>query len=99
MTTVGSAIPDIILATRAAEGMLDLTAPRHSAWQAMESLSGEDRESYLKTMADLLRAGVVGIETLEVDGHPYTRFAELAIGDDAHRGDPQYRRQRLDVRA
>ena len=94
---VGTALgSDPLAVTRATEGMLDLTAPRHGAFDAMGSLSPQDRASYLTTLATLLQAGVVGVETLDVNGHPYTRFAELAIGDDRHRGAGQYRR--LDVR-
>lgn len=88
---------DPLAATRAAQGMLDLTAPRHGAWDTAFSLAPQDRKSYLNTLATLLRSGIVGVETLDINGRPYTRFAELAIGDEQHRGAPQYRR--IDLRA
>lgn len=88
---------DPLAVTRATGDMLDLTAPRHAAWDAAQALTPEDRQSYLSTLATLLQAGIVGIETLNVNGRPYTRFAELAIGDEQHRGAPQYRR--FDLRA
>lgn len=99
LSTIGNQAqlgPDLLSTTRATEAMLNLTAPRHAAWDTAHSLSPQDRESYLSTLATLLKSGIVGIETLDVNGHPYTRFAELAIGDEQHRGAPQYRR--LDLR-
>lgn len=78
-------------------GMLDLTAPRHTAWDNLYGQTPAERSHYLESLATLLKAGIVGVETLDVGGRPYTRFAELAIGDESHRGMPQYRR--LDLRA
>lgn len=62
---------------------------------ALERVSGEDREGFLKALAGLLRHGVVGYEYRKINGRPHKVFIDVAIGSDLHRA-PLVREGRFD---
>lgn len=45
------------------------------------ALSAEERDSFLKMLANLLQQGVVGTETLEVNGQPRDTFVSARMAD------------------
>lgn len=50
-----------------------------------QNLSDEDFSTYLKSVSKLLRAGVIGTETVEFRGQPTQVFVENEIGSDYSR--------------
>lgn len=77
----------------------DLTrSPRH-VLGAIQGLDKDSLNDFLTITSNLLRAGIVGREILDVDGRPRETFTSARMADPALRGAPPYRRARLDVRA
>ena len=67
-------------------------------------MSPEDQQNFLKTLATLLKQGVVGTETRRVNGRPYKSFIAVGIADPKLKDAPRYQetpplRPRLDIRA
>ncbi len=60
---------------------MDLSSRRHSPQEILQSLDQEDQNTYVAILSKLLKAGVVGTETLEVRGQPYTSFVSARVGD------------------
>ncbi len=88
----------------ALDTVLDLSSQGRDLLAAYSSLSSADQEAFTQTLSSLLSQGVVGTETLEVRGEPYTSFATTRIGDEDLRGARPYPQQtgitpRLDVQA
>jgi hypothetical protein len=82
-----------------AEDALDLSRGDKPSPGSIDPASGD---AYLRSLATLLRAGIVGVETRAVNGRPVERFITTAIGDESLRGLPPYRGpwpNRLDIRA
>jgi len=61
--------------------VLDLSLEGRDLLGAYAQLSAEDRSAFLDIVANLLSQGVVGTETLEVNGEPYTCFITTRLGD------------------
>lgn len=60
------------------------------------SMSREEAEGFLQSLAKLLRHGVVGYEVRKVNGIPQKMFISAAIGSDFHRA-PLVRSGRIDT--
>ena len=61
--------------------VLDLSLESRDLLGAYAQLSAEDRSAFLDIVAGLLSQGVVGTETLEVNGEPHTCFITTRLGD------------------
>ena len=59
-------------------------------------MSRENMDGFLRSLADLLKHGVVGYEYREVNGSPTKVFIDVAIGSDLHRA-PLVKDGRLDT--
>ncbi len=73
--------PDSLSVTDAIEDTFDLSRSGRDLLQTLQSLAPADRESYLNNLARLLKAGIVGTETLEVEGRAYQSFATTRLAD------------------
>ena len=87
----------------AVDAFFDLSAGRRGLFGTIDGLHGEELDSFLKMTANLLQAGIVGIETLDIDGRPYQSFISTRAAAPELRGIPPYidRRptdSRLDIR-
>ncbi len=94
--------PNDIAVGNAVDRVMDLSLENRNVFTSLDGLSGEERDSFLDLLAGLLKQGIVGIETLDVRGRPYERFATNSIGDDRFRGAKDHlarNRDRLDLRA
>ena len=60
---------------------LDLTSGGRDLIGTYNSMSAEDRGAFLSQLAGLLEQGVVGQETVELNGEPYTTFITTRLGD------------------
>lgn len=76
-----SSTPDTHTVSQAIEDTLDLSDSGRDVLQTLQALDPAERSSYLKHLAHLLQAGVVGTETLEVDGRAYHRFVTTRLAD------------------
>ena len=65
----------------ALEDTLDLSSQSRKLPETFQALSAEDKNSYLQNLARLLKAGIVGTETLEVRGNTYQSFASTRFVD------------------
>ena len=72
---------DHVKINQAIADTLDLSLPSRNPFQIVEELRPEDQEVYLEQLARLLREGIVGTETLDVRGQPYTSFASTRFAD------------------
>lgn len=59
----------------------------------ISDLSPEEREEFLKMLADLLKNGIVGYEVREVDGKPEKHFIVNEIGDERLYGTKLYKKK------
>lgn len=75
----------------AVSSVFDLTGPRRSIFVDFKALSREDQGEFLKITASLLKQGIVGNETLRVNGRPVTTDATTRLGDERLRKAPAYR--------
>lgn len=46
-----------------------------------DKLSPSERDAFLKSLAKLLKQGIVGTETLDVNGRPEKHFVDVEIGN------------------
>lgn len=83
----------------AVSSLFDLTGRRSSVFVDFRVLGKEEREEFLKITASLLKQGIVGNETVKVDGRPVTTDATTRLGDERLRRAPAYRGNGLDLRA
>lgn len=56
----------------------------------ISDLSPEEREEFLKMLADILKQGIIGYEIREVDGKPEKHFIVNQIGDERLYGTKLY---------
>lgn len=70
---------------------LDLSAGGRDLLNTMATLSPAGQAEYLEILANLFKAGVVGTETLRVNGRPYQTFATTRFADPDLARAPQYR--------
>jgi len=94
--------PNAVAALDTVNGLLDLTTTPRPVSSVLDSSDSETGKSSLTLLAKLLQQGVVGTETYDINGRPYTRFIETTIGDDRLNDLKQYRSRtltRLDQRA
>ena len=59
----------------------------------ISDLSPEEREEFLKMLADLLKSGIVGYEVRKVDGKPEKHFIVNQIGDRRLYGTKLYKKK------
>lgn len=85
----------------AVSAAFDLSGRRNSVFVDFNRLAPEDRGMFLQVTASLLKQGIVGNETLRVDGRPVTTDVTTRLGDERLRRAPVYREsgQTLDLRA
>ena len=60
---------------------LDLSAEGRNIFKTFQELDDADKTSYLKNLARLLKAGIVGTEELEIRGETYHSFASTRFAD------------------
>ena len=65
----------------AIDDTLDLSSQSRNLPATFQALSAEDKHTYLQNLARLLKAGIVGTETLEVRGNTYQSFASTRFVD------------------
>ena len=90
-------------AVQAIDDVLDLTQGPRDLIGSLVNLSHEEQEQFLQMLARLLQHGIIGTETLEVDGQPRKTFVSTRIADPQLRHAKPYRNQhrapsRLDLR-
>lgn len=81
----------------AVSSVFDLSGRRGSIFVNFKALGEEDRATFLQVTASLLKQGIVGEETVRVDGRPVRTDATTRLGDERLRRAPVYRG--LDLRA
>lgn len=64
---------------RAAERIFDLSAGRGRLFDTVDGLDPEELDSFLQMVVRLLQEGIVGIETLDLNGQPYQSFITTRI--------------------
>ena len=80
----------------ALDAALDLTPGRAgSLLETLSRMTPEEADAALKSLAELLKRGVVGYDYREVNGEPMKVFIDVAMGSDLHRA-PLVRGARLD---
>jgi len=75
----------------AVDAVFDLSGRRGDLFGRYAALGKEDREAFLQITASLLKQGIVGTETLRVDGRPYQTDVTTRLGDERLRRAPAYR--------
>ena len=70
--------------------VLDLSSEGRGLLEAYSSLGADDQQTFLGMLAELLKQGVIGQETLELGGQPYTTFATTRLGDPKLMHAPAY---------
>ncbi len=83
--------------------VLNLSDSGRDLMGTLARVSVSERPAFIEMVADLLQHGVVGTETLEVNGEPYTAFATTRLGDAQLRHAKPYHAElppqpRLDIR-
>ena len=91
--------PEAVKVAGAVDLTLDLTRSSRNVLGAIFGLSTEGLQDFLKITSDLLKAGVVGREVVEVNGQPRETFTDARIADPALRDAPPYRGRSLDIYA
>jgi len=82
----GPSVPDAITDT------LDLSSGARNLPATFNELSPLEQTQYLENLARLLQAGIVGVETVEVNGAPYKSFASTRVADPRIAHAAPYRR-------
>jgi len=83
----------------AVDAVFDLSQRPAGVLADLAQFTPEDRASFLRVTADLLKQGIVGQETLRVNGRPHKVDAHTRLGDEQLRRAPAWRSGRLDLRA
>lgn len=86
-------ISDTAKAFKRVNDFLDLGKPDRLN---TDDMSPGEEEEFLKMLSMLLKRGVVGYETLEVDGKPEKHFMVTQIGDDRLYGAKLYNEEGTD---
>jgi len=81
-----------VAAFDAIDAFLDLSGPGPAKLQKLHALNPAEQSLFMRHLSELIRFGVVGTETLEVDGQTRHTFAETRYADPTLHG---ARRQRL----
>lgn len=84
-----------VAAYDAVRDVLDLSSARGIPG---EGLTEEEQADFLDMLATLLKHGIVGTETREVDGEERTSFVSISFADPEFRSAPPARK-RLDILA
>lgn len=85
---------------RAVDLTLDLTRSSRNVLGAILGLNSDELQNFLAVTSELLKAGVVGREVVEVDGQPRETFIDARMADPTLRDAPPWRRENgLDLRA
>ncbi len=79
--------------------VLDLSSDARDIMGTIAALEGEERNQFLDIIAGVLQQGVVGTETLEVNGQPYESFVTTRLGDPRLMHAKPYPGSRLDILA
>ncbi len=75
----------------AIDDVLDLSSGSRNIVGNYHALPEEEKEHFLEMLATLLKQGVIGKETKEVDGRPYESFVSIGFADPVVRDAPPYR--------
>lgn len=86
-----TAADSAIQAIDAVDVVLDLSSGARDLLGVVYGLPKESLEEFLKLSAALLEQGIVGTETLEVQGEPYKSFVSARMANSHLRDAPIYR--------
>ena len=75
----------------AVDAVFDLSRSSGDPLRAISNLDGPALEEFIAMTVRLLKAGIVGTETYDRDGRPYTTFITTGMADPELRGLPYYR--------
>jgi hypothetical protein len=75
----------------AVQDTLAIGSGARDIWGSVQGLDEEGVKEFLSTLAVLLREGVVGTESLEVNGERYESFVSTRLGSEELRHARQYR--------
>ncbi len=75
----------------AVEAVFDLSRSSGDPLRSIANLDKEALEEFITMTVRLLKAGIVGTETYDRDGRPYTTFITTGMADPELRGLPYYR--------
>lgn len=78
-------------ALHAVDAAFDLSRSRGGPLRAIANLDKAALEEFIAMTVRLLKAGIVGTETYDRDGRPYTTFITTGMADPKLRGLPYYR--------
>jgi hypothetical protein len=81
-----AARPDAGFAFAAIDDVLDLSQTARDIAGTYAALAPGERNDFLAQLADLLKQGIIGAETLKVRGEPYQSFIDVGIADPKLRG-------------
>lgn len=71
--------------------VLDLSLEGRSLLGTYENMNNQDQGAFLDMLSSVLDSGIVGTETLEVNGQAYTTDAASRLGDPRLMHSPPYR--------
>jgi hypothetical protein len=94
--------PNPVNAFKAIDAFLDLSGPSPVKAQRLQALNPAEQSLFMRHLGELLRFGIVGIETFDFAGQPRQGFAETTYADPALRSAAPHRprlRTPLDLRA
>lgn len=75
----------------AVQDSLTLDSGARDLWGSVQALDEDGVKEFLSALATLLKEGVVGTETLEVNGEPYQSFVSTRLGSEDLRHARNYR--------
>ena len=78
-------------ALRAVDTLFDLSRSTGNPLEAIGNLDRSALKEFIAMTVRLLKAGIVGTETYDRDGRPYTTFITTGMADPKLRGLPHYR--------
>ena len=78
-------------ALQAVEAMFDLSRSSGDPLRSIANLDEDALDEFITMTVRLLKAGIVGTETYDRDGRPYTTFITTGMADPELRGLPYYR--------
>jgi hypothetical protein len=76
---------------QAVDAVFDLSRSSGDPLRSIANLDPEALDEFITMTVRLLKAGIVGTETYDRDGRPYTTFITTGMADPELRGLPYYR--------
>jgi hypothetical protein len=90
-TDRASALTSATTAVKAIDDVLDLSQGGRDIGGLFQKLGAPEQDEFLKMLVRLLQHGIVGTETLEVNGQPHETFVTTRIADPELRHARPYR--------